>query len=417
MIKKKHKFNKKTMFGRERIDTKLDIPMISHGEKRWKSIVNLNCKSGEFNDINGIDFFYRVFHHSRKNKNKLKAIIENINNNNNGEKMMTGNHLVKFTPVIYKLTKKMIKGNTKEYRKFQKENNGFNKKDFRNWWSVAHNSDNSHKGIGKIILDLRKFWAVFFSSFKNFKNFENFEKRILAGNDKLSTKYTKYVKKLTIYGVPKFIDPQLITNSDNNNVKVFTDFSVFSELWRLSKPIFCTYRTLFIKCNSGIEETNNCPFNSWGDFDFDKLAEEDFGPVIEHIGDLTLQNKQNSIVGYINTGYDWSQDEMNRMFERDNPTNRARLLETAKSVAQQSKHSHGINGSYDHTHPNNPVYNNSERFLKDKIRSDSQMLNANRRIYAKNGVNIDDHDLENVLASNSKQIRNLNGPNKSKSRF
>ena len=129
-----------------------------------------------------------------------------------------------------------------------------------------------------------------------------------------------------------------------------------------------------------------------------------------------MQNKESSIVGYINTGYNWSQDEMNRMFERDNPTDRARLLETAKSVAQQSKHSHGLDGSDGHTHPNNPVYNNSERFLKDKIVSDSQMLEANKRIYARHGVNVNDPDVKNVLSGNTGDLLNSPALNRSISR-
>ena len=416
MIKKNHNFNKNTKFGRLPVVDKKKIIMmspkkkrlISQTEKRWKSIVNLNCKSAEFNDINGIDFFYRVFHHDPNNKDKLKDIINDINNDNNdnNEKMITGKHLLGFTPILYKLTKQMIKENTKQYRKFQLENNSLNKKNFKNWWSSAHLSTFSNTGIGKILLNLRKFWAVFFSSFKNIKNFEKFEKRILAGNDKLSKDYTSYVKTLSDYGVPKFIDYQSISSTHyDNNIKVFTDFSVFSELWRLNKPIFCSYRTLFIECSSGIKEMDKCPFNNWDKFNFDKLSEQDLEEITKYVGDLVTQNSENSIVGHINTGADWKQDEMNRMFERDNPTDRARLLETAKSVAAKTKHSHGIDGSKDHTHSINPIYNNSERFLEDKIRSDSQMINAHSRVYGRNGVNIEDADLPSVLGGNTERFR------------
>ena len=64
MIKKNHRFNKKTKFGKLPVFNnnkkklikipELNTRNISQTEKRWKSIVNLNCKSSEFNNINGI---------------------------------------------------------------------------------------------------------------------------------------------------------------------------------------------------------------------------------------------------------------------------------------------------------------------------------------------------------------------------
>ena len=409
MIKKNHRFNKKTKFGKLPVFNnnkklikipELNTRNVSQTEKRWKSIVNLNCKSSEFNNINGIDFFYSVFHHDLKNKDKLKEIINDINNeiDDDREKIITGNYVVKFTRILYGLTKKMIKENTKQYRKFQNEKNTLDKKEFKNWWSTAQQSTFSNTGIGKIILDIRKFWAVFFSGFKNIKNFEKFEQRILAGNDKLSVSYSQYVNRLSKYGVPKFIDPQAISPTHHdNNIKIFTDFSVFSELWRLNKPIFCSYRTLFIECSSGIKEMNNCPFNNWENYNFAKLNIKNTGDLIDGMGDIVMQNSETSIIGHINTGYDWSQEELNRMFERDNPTDRSRLLLNAKRVAEESKHSHGVTGSSAHTHPNNPVYNNSERFLEDMNRANSSVEVAHKRIYANNNINSSDADVMGVL--------------------
>jgi len=419
MIKKKSRFRGKVKFGREEYNNKLSALMIPKYRRKandWKSIEKLNCKSAEFTDIDGIDFFYRLFHHDRRNKDKLEDIINYINteNEDNDEKIITGKNLLKFTPILYGLTKKMIKENTKEYRKFQKSSYSLDKKGFKNWWSVAHSSPHSNQGIGKIILDLRKFWAVFFSSFRNLNNFQEFERIVVGGNDKLSRHYSDYVKRLTNRGVPKFIDPSIVTfTHHDNNLKTFTDWSVFSEIWRLNKPIFCTYRTLFLECTSGIKESDNCPFNNWKSFNFKKLKEKDLEDISAHLGDLVMQNNEKSIVGYINTGEDWKQDEINRMFERDNPTNRAQLLDTAKSAAQKSKHSHGVDGSKGHTHSINPIYSNSERFLEDKIRSDSQMINANLRMYGENGINVGDADLTGILAGRTEKKREMDELEKS----
>jgi|TARA_B110001452_G_scaffold178672_2_gene149905 hypothetical protein len=412
MIKKKDRFNKKTKFGRDPVVPKTNIletlNTFKPKKKKWKSIINLSCKSAEFNDINGIDFFYRVFHHDRKNKEKLKEIINDINreNDDDDEKIITGQTLLKFTPIIYRLTKDMIKENTKEYRKFQKSNYNIDKLGFKNWWSEAHNNSESNRGITKVLLSLRKFWAVFFSSFRNFKNFQEFERTVLGGHDKLSTDYSKYVIRLTKYGVPKFIDTNSITSTHHDNhIKVFTDWSVFSEIWRLNKPIFCTYRTLFIQCTSGIYNSDKCPFNNWDTFNFKTLNEEELDDITEYVGDLVMQNDKFSIVGNIETVDDWTYEETNRMFERDNPFDRARLLDTAKSIANKSKHSHGVDGSKGHTHTTNPIYSNSERFLEDKIRSDSQMINANLRMYGENGVNVGDPDLTGILAGRTEKKR------------
>ena len=418
MIKKNHKFNKNTKFGREPVLDKDMIRMISQKKKRlkssgkkWNSTENLNCKSSEFNDINGIDFFYRVFHHDIKNKDKLKDIINDINNDidDDDEKMITGYYLVKFTPILYSLTQRMIKENKKEYRKFQNEKNKLNKKKFKNWWSAAHQSTFSNTGIGKIILDIRKFWAVFFSSFKNIKNFENFEKRILTGNDKLSKDYSSYVRTLSNYGVPKFIDPQSITSTHHdNNIRVFTNFSVFSELWRLNKPIFCSYRTLFIECSSGIKEMDSCPFNNWDNFNFHKLEDPKLEDITEIVGDLVMQNAQDSIVGHINIGEDWAQDEMNRMFERDNPTDRARLLENATTAAQNSRHSHGADGPIPHTHSNDPTYTNSEDYIRQQARAQTTEIKNWSRLYGIEGLDPNNPSLPTVLRGNREKIEEVN---------
>lgn len=410
MIKKNYKFNKKTKFGRDEVVNRDIIRMISKKKKRlkssgkdWDSTVNLNCRSAEFNDIHGIDFFYRVFHHDMMNKDKLKDIINDINNdiNDNDEKIITGDYLVKFTPILYALTQRMIKENKKEYRKFQNENSKLNKKNFKNWWSAAHHSTFSNIGIGKIILDIRKFWAVFFSSFKNVRNFQNFEKRILTGNDKLSKDYTRYVRTLSNYGVPKFIDPQSITSTHHdNNIRVFTNFSVFSELWRLNKPIFCSYRTLFIECSSGIKEMDNCPFNNWENFNFHKLKDPKLEDISEYVGELVIQNAKNSIIGHLDIGEDWKQDEISRMFERDNPTSRARLLENAESAAQQSKHSHGVDSKIAHTHSNNPANNSSEDYIRQQARAETKLIQNWTRQYGLEGLTSNDPSLPSILNGN-----------------
>ena len=51
---------------------------VKFGEKRrkkprWDSIEKFNCDSAEFTDIDGVDFFYAVFHHDRKHKNKINS--------------------------------------------------------------------------------------------------------------------------------------------------------------------------------------------------------------------------------------------------------------------------------------------------------------------------------------------------------
>ena len=181
MIKKNSRIRGKVKFGKKELyNNQLMgpiIPKYKRNSKKWKSIEKLSCKSSEFTDIDGIDLFYRLFHHDLRNKDKLKEIINDINNENedSDEKIITGKYLLKFTPIIYSLTKNMINENTKEYRKFQKSSHSLNKKGFKNWWSVAHGSPHSNQGIGKVILDLRKFWAVFFFIFSNFKNFQEFE--------------------------------------------------------------------------------------------------------------------------------------------------------------------------------------------------------------------------------------------------
>ena len=101
-------------FGREKRKTRpsphVIKPKLTQKERNWNSRIKLNCKSAEFTDIDGIDFFYGAFHHDIKNKDKLKDIIDVINKNNddNDEKMLTGDHFVKFTRILYSLTKKII---------------------------------------------------------------------------------------------------------------------------------------------------------------------------------------------------------------------------------------------------------------------------------------------------------------------
>ena len=404
MIKKKSRIRGKVNFGKKELyNNKLMgpiIPKYKRNSKKWKSIEKLSCKSSEFTDIDGIDLFYRLFHHDLRNKDKLKEIINDINNENedSDEKIITGQDLLKFTPIIYSLTKNMIKENTKEYRKFQKSSHSLNKKGFKNWWSVAHGSPHSNQGIGKVILDLRKFWAVFFSSFSNFKNFQEFEREVLGGNDKLSIDYSDYVKTLTNRGVPKFIDPSTITiTHHDNNLKIFTDWSIFSEIWRLNKPIFCTYRTLFLECTSGVKEIDNCPFNNWKSFNFKKLKEQELEDISAHLGDLVMQNNEKSIIGYINTGEDWKQDEINRMFERDNPISRARLLENAESAAERSKHSHGVDGKIAHTHSNNPANNSSEDYIRQQARAQTEVKQNWTRQYGLEGLDSNDPSLLTIL--------------------
>tara|TARA_B100001094_G_scaffold1312_1_gene1160 strand:+ start:321 stop:1589 length:1269 start_codon:yes stop_codon:yes gene_type:complete len=393
-------------FGRKekKILSHLENPRLTMKERDWNSRLRLNCKSAEFTDIDGIDFFYAVFHHDLKNKDKLKDIITVINRDisNDDEKMITGDYLLKFTPILYSITKKMIQENSKEYRKFQRINSYLNRKDFKNWWTEAHQSPNENYGIGKVILDLRKFWAVFFSSFGTFKNFQEFERRIL-GRDKLSIHYSNYIKRLSDYGVPKHIDPHAISSTHHdNNLKTFTDFSVFSEIWRLNKPIFCTYRTLFIECTSGIKESDLCPFNNWKDFNFKKLSEKQLEDISEYIGDLVIGNNQKSIIGHINTGFDWADNEIERMFEEKNPTDRARLLRTAEKAGQSSYHAHGTEGSSDHTHAINPAHTSSRYDMAERIRAASSINTAHRRLYATEGVSHDDPDA--LMVDNRLQI-------------
>ena len=408
MIKIKPKVDNKVKFGRiKTLNSRHKLkhkPKLTLKARRWKSIEKLNCKSAEYTNIDGIDFFYRVFHHDLKNKNKLKDIINDINNENDDdeEKMITGQYLLKFTPILYRLTKKMIRENTKEYRKFQKETSNFDKKNFKNWWTVAHSSPFTNQGISKVLMDLRKFWAVFFSSFKNFKNFQQFERYVLGGNDKLSKDYTNYVKTLTKRGVPKFIDPQSFTSTHHdNNLKVFTDWSVFSELWRLSKPIFCSYRTLFIECSSGIKESEQCPFNNWENFNFKRLSEKHIDDINNYVGDLVMQNDEDSIVGFINTGLDWADNEMNTMFEEHNPTNRARLLGMAKDTAEKANHIHGVGGSTRHTHYTNPAHTSSREYLAEQKRADSSILTAHERLYGIEGIHSSDASTPGILKGRS----------------
>lgn len=379
---------------------------VKFGEKRrkkprWDSIEKFNCDSSEFNDIDGVDFFYAVFHHDRKNKNKIKEIINDINKDNKSkdEKMMTGKHMVRFTPILYSFTKRMIIENRKEYRKFQKSHNYLNKKKFKNWLDSAHNNVNDVYGIGLVLLNLRRFWAVFFSSFKNFKNFETFEKKILGSSDRISIDYTEYVKTLSDYGVPKYIDTDAITSTHHdNNIKTFTDFSIFSELWRLNKPIYCTYRTLFIECTKGLQESDKCPFNNWKDFNFKKIKTK--RNVMEYVGNIVSQNDGQSIVGYINTGQDWIDEEIETMFEEDNPTDRARLLRKSKIIAESTDHKHGTDGPSRHTHSTNPAYTSSKYSLDDKLRAASNINTHYDRMYGiAAGVTAQSTDLKDVNKS------------------
>ena len=376
---------------------------LTRKERDWNSRLKLNCKSAEFTDIDGIDFFYGTFHHDILNKDKVNDIVNIINkdNDDNDEKMVTGSIINKFTPILYSLTKQMITANKNEYRKFQIHDKYLNKSNYKNWWTEAHQSRENY-GIGKIIINLRKFWAVFFSSFGTFKNFQEFERRIL-GRDKLSIHYSNYIKRLSDYGVPKHIDPHAISSTHHdNNLKTFTDFSVFSEIWRLNKPIFCTYRTLFIECTSGIKESDLCPFNNWKDFNFKKLSEKQLEDISEYIGDLVIGNNQKSIIGHINTGFDWADNEIERMFEEKNPTDRARLLRTAEKAGQSSYHAHGTEGSSDHTHAINPAHTSSRYDMAERIRAASSINTAHRRLYATEGVSHDDPDA--LMVDNRLQI-------------
>ena len=322
--------------------------------------------------------------------------------------MLTGNDFVKFTRVLYGLTKQVIKNNEIQYRKFQRETNYLDRKNFKNWWTEAHQSPHETQGIGKVILKLRKFWAVFFSSFVTFKNFQEFERRIL-GRDKLSIHYTDYIKRLTDYGVPKYIDPDAISSTHHdNNLKTFTDFSIFSEIWRLNKPIFCTYRTLFIECTSGIKETDLCPFNNWQDFNFKKLSERQLEDISKYIGDLVIGNDQKSIVGYINTGYDWADDEIERMFEENNPTDRARLHRTSINAAHSSEHQHGVKGTSRHTHSNNPAHTSSRHHMAEDIKARSSIKTAHHRLYGTGGIYHDDPDVPHILRGRGENLNELN---------
>jgi len=403
----------KLSFGRDKRKTRpsphLIKPKLTRKERDWDPRIRLNCKSAEFTDIDGIDFFYAVFHHDIKNKDKLKDIIDVINrhNDDDSEKMITGEIILRFTPILYKLTQQMIQENTKEYRKFQRNTNYLNRKDFKKWWIEAHQSRESY-GIGKVIINLRKFWAVFFSSFGTFKNFQEFERRIL-GRDKLSIHYTDYVKRLSDYGVPKLIDPYAITSTHHdNNLRTFTDFSVFSELWRLNKAIFCTYRTLFIECTSGIKESDQCPFNNWKDFNFQKISERQLEDISEYIGDLVIGNDRKSIIGYINTGYDWADDEIERLNEETYPTDRARLLRRSIKAAEDSYHSHSNDGSSRHTHSTNPAHTSSRDAIAQKLRTDAAVFKAHNRLYGINaGVVPSDHDLPYVLSGSAEKTKEL----------
>ncbi len=399
-------------FGRKRktpLSPHLIKPKLTRKERDWDPRIKLNCKSAEFTDIDGIDFFYAVFHHNIKNKDKLKDIINVINRHNDDkdEKMITGELIVRFTPIIYKLTQQMIQENTKEYRKFQRNTNYLNKKNFKKWWTEAHQSREVY-GIGKVIINLRKFWAVFFSSFGTFKNFQEFERRIL-GRDKLSIHYTDYIKRLSDYGVPKTIDSHAITSTHHdNNIRIFTDFSIFSELWRLNKVIFCTYRTLFIECTSGIKESDQCPFNNWKDFNFQKISERQLEDISEYIGNLVISNDRHSIIGYINTGYDWADDEIERLNEETYPTNRARLLRKSTKAAEDSFHSHSNDGSSRHTHSTNPAHTSSKDSIAQQLRADSTILKAYNRLYGTNaGVVPSDHDVPHVLKGSAERSREL----------
>jgi len=376
---------------------------------KWNSIEKLNCKSAEFNDINGIDFFYAVFHHERKNKVKLKEIINNINvdNKDNSEKMMTGKYMVRFTPILYSFTKKMINENRKEYRKFQTSDNYLNKRNFKSWLDSAHNATNDIVGVGQVILNIRKFWAVFFASFKTFKNFETFENEILGRSDKLSSDYTKYVKRLSDYGVPKYIDTVAITNTHHdNNLKLFTDFSIFSELWRLNKPIYCTYRSLFIECTKGIKQSDQCPFNNWNNFNFKKLKENDIEDISKYIiGDLDTLNDKQSIIGYINTGQDWVQDEMNRLVEQNNTTSRINLLENAESYAKKSIHQHGPNAPVAHTHTDNPLLNHNESTRQEILQAKGTFVKGYEGIFNTEGFYSNDPTVPSRLQDTGESRR------------
>ena len=55
-----------------------------------------------------------------------------VDDANDDEKMLTGNDFVKFTPVLYRLTKQIIKNNEIQYRKFQRESNYLDRKNFKN---------------------------------------------------------------------------------------------------------------------------------------------------------------------------------------------------------------------------------------------------------------------------------------------
>ncbi len=380
-------------------------------KSRWKSIEKLNCDSSEFNDIDGVDFFYSVFHHDRKHKNKIKEIINNINsdNKNKDEKMMTGKHMVRFTPILYSFTKKMVYENTKEYRKFQKSHNYLNKKKFKNWLDSAHNNVNDVYGIGLVLLNLRRFWAVFFSSFRTFKNFESFEKEILGGTDKISYSYTKYVKVLTEHGVAKHTDTEAVTSTHHyNNIKTFTDYSIFSELWRLNKPIYCTYRTLFIECTKGLQESDKCPFNNWKDFNF-KRIKTDSKVMNDYVGNLISQNDGQSIVGYINTGQDMLYKEIATMFEQNNPTDRARLLKTSKLNAESAYHIHGADGPSRHTHSTNPADTSSKQNLAERVRAATAINTHQNILYGKEGTDVSDPALkrynDGVLGSTRHQMQ------------
>lgn len=388
---------------------------VKFGEKRrkkprWDSIEKFNCDSAEFTDIDGVDFFYAVFHHDRKHKNKIKETINNINRDNKSkdEKMMTGKHMVRFTPILYSFTKRMIYENTKEYRKFQKSHNYLNKQKFKGWLDSAHDNVNDVYGIGLVLLNLRRFWAVFFSSFRTFKNLESFEKKILGVSDRISVDYTKYVKLLSSHGVPKHIDTDAITSTHHdNNIKTFTDFSIFSELWRLNKPIYCTYRTLFIECTKGLQESDKCPFNNWKDFNFKTIKTK--RNVMEYVGNIVSQNDGQSIVGYINTGQDWIDEEIETMFEQDNPTDRARLLRKSKIIAQSTDHKHSTDGPSRHTHSTNPAHTSSKHSLAEKIRAASAVNTHHDRLYGNEGVSVNNPDLKNtnerILKSKKHQMQ------------
>ena len=232
------------------------------------NITKFNCGDSGFTDNNGIDILYAAFNHQPEERIRTDKIIKDINENkkNNRNPLLieyrsdgwwgkwsllkqrseqTGADI--YWRTLFEKTLNVIQSNNKTYI-----NDKLAQRNKSNWWNQRKKGGVPHTHHVK----LRIFWVRWFSLFKRWNNYKKFEEKVL-NQETISSKYEKALLNIQNNGVSNNINPEL--------QEIIVKYNVYYELWRLNKPIFCTYRTLLAECHTGIKESFNCVFDLVGE--------------------------------------------------------------------------------------------------------------------------------------------------------